>query len=129
MTTLKDLTPQFRHVRLLLARGPDHPAGDREEGYDLLVPLDGEGRLDAAEWKTHQAHCRVRHFRPGVDDRIGRLRRKPGGQWYFDYVEGDDGDDEIGFRFGEERFVTGEYVSVGRGEGQHTYQVARVEKP
>jgi hypothetical protein len=116
MTTLKDLTPQFRHVRLLLARGPDHPAGDREEGYDLLVPLDGEGRLDAAEWKTHQAHCRVRHFQPG-------------GQWYFDYVEGDDGDDEIGFRFGEERFVTGEYVSVGRGEGQHTYQVARVEKP
>jgi len=129
MTELKDLTPRFRHVRLLLAREKGHPTGDRDEGYDLLVPLDEAGRLDAAEWKTHQQHCRVRRFRHGEDDRIGRLRRKPGGQWYFDYVEGDDGDDEVGFRFGEERFVTGEYVSVGKGEGLRTYQVARVEKP
>lgn len=129
MTALKDLTPKFRHVRLLLARGKGRPAGDREEGYDLLVPLDAEGRLDAAEWKTHQAMCRVRHFRIGEEDRIGRLRRKPGGTWYFDYVEGEESDDEIGFRLGEERFVTGEYVSIGRGGGMHTYQVARVEKP
>lgn len=129
MTELKDLTPKFRHVRLLLARDRGHPAGDRQEGYDLLVPLDAEGRLDAAEWKQHQAHCRVRHFRAGEDDRIGRLRRKPGGQWYFDYVEGEESDDEIGFRLGEERFVTGEYVSIGRGPSMHTYQVARVEKP
>lgn len=129
MTELKDLTPKFRHVRLLLAREKGHPGGDREEGYDLLVPLDAEGRLDAVEWKAHQAVCRVRHFRAGEDDRIGRLRRKPGGTWYFDYVEGEDGDDEIGFRLGEERFVTGEYVSVGRDGGLHTYQIARVEKP
>ncbi|MGB3390966.1 MAG: hypothetical protein WBA88_23630, partial [Pseudaminobacter sp.] len=59
---------------------------------------------------------------------IGRLRRKPGGQWYFDYEDGER-DDEIGFRLGEERFVTGEYVSVGRHGEMHTYQVARVEKP
>lgn len=129
MIELKDLTPRFRHVRLLLARGRDHPTGDREEGYDLLVPLDENGHLDAAGWKTHQQHCRVRYFAAGENDRIGRLRRKPGGQWYFDYDENDDRDDEVGFRFGEERFVTGEYVSVGKGAGQRTYQVARVEKP
>ena len=62
------------------------------------------------------------------DARIGRLRRKPGGQWYFDYAEGER-DDEIGFHLGEERFVTGEYVSIGRNGVMHTYQVARVEKP
>ena len=128
MTDLRDLTPKFRHVRLLLAREKGRPEGDREEGYDLLAPLDGAGRLDAAEWKTHQGLCRVRHFKAGEDDRIGRLRRKPGGQWYFDYAEGES-DDEIGFRFGEERFVTGEYVSVGGGDALRTYQVARVEKP
>lgn len=128
MTELKDLTPAFRHVRLLLARERNHPAGDRDEGYDLLVPLDAEGRLDPAAWKSHQAACRVRHFRAGENDRIGRLRRKPGGTWYFDYVEGER-DDEIGFRLGEERFVTGEYVSIGRNGTMHTYQVARVEKP
>lgn len=72
--------------------------------------------------------CRVRRFRDGENDLIGRLRRKPGGQWYFDYAEGDE-DDELGFRLGEERFVTGEYVSIGGQGGMHTYQIARVEKP
>lgn len=128
MTDPKDLTPSFRAVRLLLAREKGHPEGDREEGYDLLVPLDAEGRLDAAEWKAHQAVCRVRRFRTGENDRIGRLRRKPGGQWYFDYEEGES-DDEIGFRLGEERFVTGEYVSIRSGGTMHTYQVARVATP
>jgi hypothetical protein len=128
MPSPTDLTPRFRHIRLLLARERGHPEGDREEGYDLLAPLGPDGRLDAAEWKAHQAACRVRHFRPGLEDRIGRLRRKPGGQWYFDYTEGDL-DDEVGFHLGEEQFVTGEYVSIGRREAMHTYQVARVEKP
>src|SRR5690606_19017131 len=128
MTDPKGLTPGFRHVRLLLARDRDHPVGDRETGYDLLVPLDAEGRLDAAEWKARQVLCRVRKFAAGETERIGRLRRKPGGQWYFDYEEGES-DDEIGFRLGEERFVTGEYVSVGSGREMFTYQIARVEKP
>jgi hypothetical protein len=128
MTELKDLTPAFRNVRLLLAREKAHPQGERDEGYDLLVPLDAQGRLDAHEWKTHQAACRVRRFGGADGERIGRLRRKPGGQWYLDYAEGER-DDEIGFHLGEERFVTGEYVSIGRDGVMHTYQVARVERP
>jgi hypothetical protein len=128
MTTSHDLSPGFRHVRLLLARERNHPAGDREEGYDLLVPLTADNRLDAAEWKTNQAQCRVRRFGEGGAERIGRLRRKPGGQWYFDYEEGDR-DDEIGFRLGDERFIVGEYLSVSRRGETHTYQVARVERP
>ena len=63
-----------------------------------------------------------------AEDRIGRLRRKPGGQWYVDYEEGEQ-DDEIGFRLGDERFVTGEYISLQEAGTMHTYQVARVEKP
>ncbi|UVC17929.1 hypothetical protein [Mesorhizobium onobrychidis] len=128
MTSLQDLTSKFRHIRLLLARERGHPEGDREEGYDVLVPLTNEGRIDAEEWKSHQASCRVRRFRTGEEDLIGRLRRKPGGQWYFDYTDGDR-DDEIGFHLGDERFVTGEYVSIERNGAMHTYQVARVERP
>jgi len=128
MTTLDDLTPNFRSIRLLLARESGHPAGDTEIGYDILAPLGPDGRLLAAEWKSQQAACRVRQFGVEAGERIGRLRRKPGGQWYFDYAEGEL-DDEIGFRFGEERFVVGEYVSVKAGGKEHTYQVARVEKP
>src|SRR5690349_5051392 len=113
MGELKELTPDLRHVKLLLAREKAHPHGERDEGYDLLAPLDADGRLDARQWETHQASCRVRRFGGSEGERIGRLRRKPGGQWYFDYVEGER-DDEIGFHLGEERFVTGEYVSVRR---------------
>ncbi|MBN9581360.1 MAG: hypothetical protein J0G37_07655 [Afipia sp.] len=128
MVDMKDLTPSFRHVRLLLAREKGHPEGEQDEGYDLLVPLDGDSRLDPHEWKTHQAVCRVRRFDRHGDVKIGRLRRKPGGQWYFDYEEGDS-DDEIGFRLGEERFITGEYVSIQQGSAFHPYRVVRVERP
>jgi hypothetical protein len=128
VTEAPKITPKFRHVRLLLAREKGHPAGARDEGYDLLVPLDRDGHLDAGEWKQHQKACRVRHFRPALEDRIGLLRRKPGGQWYFDYAEGDN-DNEIGFKLGAERFTVGEYVSVSSAGVMHTYQVAVVEKP
>ena len=124
----KDLPPNFRHVRLLLAREREHPQGTRSEGYDLLVPLDESGRLDPAIWRANQAACRVRHFAGDTEVGIGRLRRKPGGQWYFDYAEGEE-DDEPGFRLGEERFVPGEYVSIGSKGTMHTYRVSLVEKP
>lgn len=128
MTTLHDLTPKFRAIRLLLAREKGHPDGARDDGYDLLAPLTATGQLDAAEWKSYRGLCRVRRFRSGEDDLVGLLRRKPGGQWYFDYAEGDR-DDEVGFHFGDERFVTGEYVSITRNGASHTYQIARVERP
>ena len=124
-TTPQDFPASFRHVRLELAREKDHPGGDSRYGYDLLVPLDTESRIDPAEWKPHQAACRVRHFQNGEADRIGRLRRKPGGTWYFDYEAGP-ADDEIGFHFDQERFVPGEYVSIRRGAETHTYQVVKV---
>ena len=126
--TTTELPSGFRHVRMLLAREKARPSGNRGEGYDLLLPLLEDGRIDPAAWKKHQMRCRIRSFGPGRDDRIGRLRRKPGGQWYFDYEEGDR-DDEPGFRLGDEKFVTGEYVSVAHGDVTHTYQVARVERP
>jgi len=121
----QDFPPSFRHVRLELARETDHPGGDTRFGYDLLLPLDDEARIDPALWKSHQAACRVRHFQQGLPDLIGRLRRKPGGTWYFDYHDGPE-DDEIGFHFDQERFVPGEYVSIRRGSETHTYQVRKV---
>lgn len=127
MTRASDLPSSFRHVRLILARETGHPDGDSAEGYDLLLPLDADGRIDAGAWKAHVELCRVRAFGEGPD-RIGVLRRKPGGQYYFDYAEGDQ-DDEAGFRLGEERFVIGEYVSIRQEDGMHTYRVARVERP
>lgn len=121
------LSERFRHVRLELAREKGHPQGDRASGYDLVVPLDAAGNLDPKEYAKHRTQCSVRRFRPGVEDFVGGLRRKPGGQWYFDYGEGED-DDELGFRFSDERFVPGEYVSILSDGVMHTYQVKLVEK-
>jgi len=122
------LPPSIRHIHMELAREKGHPAGERDDGYDILAPLDAEGRLDPAEWKTHAAACRVRRFHGGETDRIGLLRRKPGGAWYFDYEEGDS-DDELGFRFNDERFVAGEYVSLTSQGETHTYRIVSVVKP
>jgi hypothetical protein len=70
----------------------------------------------------------VRRFLKGNEDKVGRLRRKPGGTWYFDYAAGD-ADDEVGFHLGAERFVVGEYLSVKRAGEMHTYRVVSVQRP
>lgn len=119
----------FRKVRLELAREPGHPAGDARHGYDLLMPLADDGRIDPVAWKENREATRVRRFRDDEEDQIGALARKPGGSWYFDYEEGDE-DNEPGFRFGDEAFVPGEYVSVREQDGKmHTFRVVSVEAP
>lgn len=118
----------FHLVRLELAREPGHPEGSRHDGYELVVPLDHEGHLDAEAWRAHKDKCRVGRFTEDGETRAGRLARKPGGQWYIDYEQGSTDDDEAGFRFNEERFVIGEYASIRDEEGKmHTYRIVSVE--
>ena len=126
---MASLPPAFRRIRLELAREPEHPEGDPADGYDFIAPLDGEGRIDAALWKANRDACRVHRFRPGYDDdEIGLLVKDRRGEWIFDYWSGKD-DNEKGFRFGEEHFIVGEYVSVRDGSGKmHTFRVAAVDR-
>ena len=120
------LPRSFRVIRLELAREAGHPVGSRQHGYTLVAPLDAEGRIDAEVWKSHQPASRVVRFRRGEENDIGHLVRKGGG-WAFHYdIQGDD-PDEVGFRFAEERFVVGEYVSIREPDGLHTFQVRSVE--
>jgi hypothetical protein len=62
---------------------------------------------------------KVRHFRAAAEDRIDLLRQRAGGQWHFDRTGGD-GDNEIGFKLGVERFTGGEYISVCKAGIMHT---------
>ncbi|KQQ85736.1 hypothetical protein ASF65_04090 [Aureimonas sp. Leaf324] len=128
MIRASDLGPGFRHIRLLAGREKGQREAPVEDGYDILAPLDADGRIDPVAWRRNPDLCRVRHFQHGIPDRIGTLRHGPGGIWYFDYEPGPN-DDEKGFRFATERFVTGEYVSLQRAGAMHTYRVVRVEKP
>lgn len=116
----------FRDIRLELAREPRHPDGAHNVGYRLIVPLDSEGRIDAALCKDYAESCRVVRFRPGEEDDVGHLVRR-GRNWAFHYdIEGDE-DDEAGYRFSDERFVVGEYVSVREDDGMRTFIVRSAE--
>lgn len=124
--TTAGLPRTFRRIRLELAREPEHPAGSRRHGYVFVAPLDESGRIDAKLWKQNRDDCRVVRFRPDDED-IGHLVHRPGGSWAFHYdVDGDE-DDEVGFRFDDEKFVIGEYVSIREDETMHTFRVTSVE--
>lgn len=119
------MTP-FHHVRLELAREAGHPAGDPTEGYDIVAPLDADGRLDGEALRAAPDRGHVRRFSQDETVATGRLQHGPGGRWTLD-LDGGEADDARGFRFSEERFVVGEYVSLSLPSGeQHTYVVTRV---
>jgi hypothetical protein len=124
---MSSLPSEFRQIRLELAREPGHPGGSNATGYDLIAPLDQDDRLSPDVWRKHKEQCRVHRFREGEDDEVGRLSRRPGGAWYFDYDDSRPDDDEAGHRLGAERFVIGEYVSIRDEHGHmHTYRVVSV---
>ncbi len=103
----------MKYIRLELARDEDYPNGSREHGYDITAPVDDQGQLDAAQWKSNRDKCRVRRFWGDEAEEIGHLIRKPGGSWAFHYdIHGDPDDDESGYRFDHHKFVPGEYVSI-----------------
>ncbi len=126
---MHNLPKSFRHIRLELAREQGHPAGDEQHGYDILAPLLDDGKIDAELAKKYRDKCRVRRFRPDEPDAIGLLVHGPGGRWYIDYDDSRSDDDEAGFRFGDEQFKLGEYVSITEDDGQmHTFRVILVEE-
>jgi hypothetical protein len=115
-------------IRLELARTHEHPAGSHVIGYEFAAPLDGNGHIDPKTWQHLREKCRVRRFRPGEEDDIGHLIRRPGGSWAFHYdIHSDEEDDESGYRFGDHTFRPGEYVSVKEDDELKTYRVAHVE--
>lgn len=117
----------FYHIRLELARAPEAPVGDPGEGYDIVAPLDADGRLEAAAWRAEPERAYARRFSEGVTEARGRLRLDPAGQWIVDLPG--EAEDAVGYRFGDERFVVGEYVSLTLPSGeQNTYRVV-ISKP
>lgn len=121
----------FKRIRLQLARSKQFPSGSPRHGYELVVPLDAKGHIDARLWKQHRHDCRVRRFWEGEEDQVGRVVHKPGGsehaRWVFDYDESRSDDDEAGYRFGAHAFAPGEYLTLRDSGDEHTFQVVSVE--
>ena len=116
------LPAQFRQIRIELAREPGHPEGDTGCAYVIIAPLDADDRIDPKLQREHREACRITRFRPHQDDQHGHLVHRGGG-WAFSYA---DTPDEVGYHFADERFVSGEYVSINESGKMHTYRVASV---
>jgi hypothetical protein len=122
------LPAQFRQIRIELAREPGHPEGDTSVAYVIVAPLDEDDRIDPALWREHCEACRIARLRPDREDDHGHLIHRQGGGWAFHYDAAEKMPDEIGFHFADERFVSGEYVSINQGGKLHTYRVASVHR-
>ena len=114
------LPAQFRQIRIELAREPGHPEGDADVAYVIIAPLDANDRIDAALWRAHREACRFTRTRPNEEDEHGHLVHQGAG-WILHYDSGIP--DSSGFHFADERFVSGEYVSINEAGKMHTYRV------
>ena len=122
------LPHNFRKITLELAREHDHPEGDGRFSYVLIAPLDAASGIDHETWKHNREASRVVRQRPGEPDVSGHLIRTRNGAWAFHYDAHGSQPDETGYRFGDEKFTSGEYVSIEEAGKTHVYRVARIER-
>lgn len=116
----------FRTVRLKLARTHEFPEGSVEHGYEFVLPLDDDGRIDAEAWRADKEKCTVRRFWGAEDPENGFLIHTRHRTWAFSYAPGEE-DDEPFFRFEDHCFKEGEYISLTGHDGEtHPFKVVKV---
>ncbi|MGL5116980.1 MAG: hypothetical protein ACRC7G_13175 [Beijerinckiaceae bacterium] len=123
------MTAALHQITLHLAREKAFPDGSMRHGYEIVAPLDGSGRIDAAVFREKRNACVVRRFWGDEPPVRGHLVHRPGGvdgaTWGIDYDTRSHADDEVGFRLGEHAFTVGEYVSIRDPDGDmRTFRVA-----
>ena len=122
------MTSPLHHIRLERAREPGAPLGDSHFGYDLVAPLNAEGRLDPEGDIESPSAWRVRHFEGEETVAVGRLRHTSREHWRF-HFQAQEGPDVSAPHLGDERFALGDYVSVKDAHGQaHTFKVAQLQR-
>ena len=107
------LPAQFRQIRIELAREPDHPEGDADVAYVIVAPLDrttGSIRCFGESIATHAGSRDCGRTRRTIMV-ISFIARAVAGR----SITIENTPDEIGFHFADERFVSGEYVSINEG--------------
>jgi len=114
-------------VRMQAARSEEFPEGSPAHGYDFVVPLDKDMRLDPDVWKNHSKDCRVHRFWGDEPDQRGLLRHIGRG-WVFDYDEEETDDNEPFFKLDRHEIRQGEYLSVTEQDGEtRTFLIVHVK--
>ncbi len=116
----------WMRVRIELARSPGYPDGSNRHGYEFILPLGPDGRIDVKSYERAPELCTVHRFWEGGDDSVGEIQRD-GNRWFFSYDPGE-GDDEPILRFAERIFREGELLSVREAGGtEHPFRIVLVE--
>ncbi|MEX1251737.1 MAG: hypothetical protein WEA77_11145 [Hyphomonas sp.] len=117
----------LRRITLQLARNPGLPAGDPEQGYLIIAPINDAGQLDIDAWRAERKACRVLRFHPDPAEKADGWLTHRGANWFFHYDEEAEGDDEAAFRFGAHIFREGEYITIRHADGNpQTYKVTDI---
>lgn len=120
----------FHRISLRLVPSPRHKAGCEDDGFEIVAPLDGDGRLDAAGLAGKESLCRVERFAPGEPRRYGGLvHRGASGRrraaWEFDHEIG--GELDAG-GLADARFAMDAVVALRNRQGEtRRYRVVRLE--
>jgi hypothetical protein len=107
--------PMRFRVLLELASCREFPDGNRECGYDMLVPPTADHRLDLDGWQRRRHGNPVRRFWREQDAR-GELRHDRDG-WFLAFGWGEDREEAV-FARAETCFAAGERVAITEYDGQ-----------
>ncbi|HTS94848.1 MAG TPA: hypothetical protein VMG55_22745 [Stellaceae bacterium] len=115
----------WKRVRIELARSHDFPEGSHRHGYEMVLPLAPDDRVDEKALGAAPEVATVHRFWEGEGDAVGRIERVDG-EWWISYSAGE-AEDEPLHRFAAHRFREGEYLTVRAPVGgEHAFKVVAV---
>jgi hypothetical protein len=111
-------------VMMVLARGPDHPAGNLDDRLDLEVYLTPQGLLDTVAWETGQTPWLTSRHRSAHPRRDGELVKLADG-WA---IRNLDREDDPLLAFSASIIRPGEIARVTRLDGRElVYRIVAVD--
>jgi hypothetical protein len=117
----------WSRVRLEAARGPDFPEGSHRHGYEFVLPLLPDGRLDRKNYDKTPELCTVHRFWEGEGNFVGEIQHVDQRRWVFSYAPGS-ADDESIAHFDKQLFREGEYMTVREPNGrEHAFRIVIIE--
>lgn len=119
-------TGRFSRVTMQRVAGSRPPQGRAGTSYEIDLPLDPDGQIDATSWLDRPDQCRVKRLRDGEAGEVGRLARDAHGRWYFDYGAQEKGGRHRGLT--GDRFHVGQFIGLVEDDGDlQTYRIVSIE--